>query len=166
MRGGSKPKANEIKRLEGNRRKIGRDHLPEEPQGIGRPRLPTHLSQDERRLWADVVGSLPVSLLTQADEAILERFAVAWATFREAHRLIKSTGLMIQSVVGPVRNPLLVVRNNAAREMHLAGSEIGLSPVARSRMISAGHEDDDPLALLLGDDGEDGAWATTSRTRN
>lgn len=159
---GRPPKPAKIKALEGNREKLGRARIRENPAALGLPRLPTHLSQEERRLWADVLASLPPKLLTRADEGVLERFAVAWAEFREVHATITRTGRLVQSANGPVRNPLLVVRNAAAKEMHLAGMEIGLSPVARARLTAEDREEDDPMALLLGEDLDpNGAWSTT-----
>lgn len=164
---GEKPKPSAIKIMEGNRSKVARDSIGEDPQGVGRPRVPSHLTADERKLWADVVASLPVGLLTLADEAVLERMAVAWARFRAANKTIASTGLMVQSPNGPVRNPLIVILNAAAKEMHAAGSELGLSPVARARLAAPNAGDDDPMSLLLGMDNDpDGAWSTASKTRN
>lgn len=159
---GQKPKPTQIKIAEGNRSKVAKDQLRPDTPGLGRPRVPMHLSAEERRLWADVVRSLPPTLLTMADEAVLERFAIYWARFREAGKMIAKTGLMVQSPNGPIRNPLLVVQNACSKEMHAAGSEIGLSPVARARMAGAGSEEDDPMELLLGGD-DDGAWMTGSR---
>lgn len=161
---GQKPKPSQIKILEGNRSKVAVANLGPDLRGISSPRVPLHLSADERKLWADVVASLPVGLLSRADETILERFAVAWARFREAGRLIAKSGLLVQSPQGPIRNPLLVVQNACAKELHAAGSDLGLSPVARARMSQIGSEGDDPMALLLGMEGDaDGAWATARK---
>jgi P27 family predicted phage terminase small subunit len=114
-----------------------------------------------------IVGSLPVGLLSRADEQALERMAVAWAEFRETKKAIQVTGKLVQSPQGPVRNPLFVIRNQAQREMQYAGEVLGLSPVARARLSAADQTgDEDPLALLLGDDHDpDGAWNTAPRTR-
>lgn len=163
---GQKPKPKQLKLLEGDRSKVGKANIPDEPQGLGRPRVPIHLDADERKLWADMVASLPVGLLTRADEATLERMAVAWWRFRATTATIRKTGYLVQSPMGPIRNPLLVVQNVAAKEMHAAGSELGLSPVARARMTTAGLENDDPMALLLGaDEDPAGAWSTLPKTR-
>jgi P27 family predicted phage terminase small subunit len=155
-----------IKIAEGNRRQRGRAELRPDAQGLGRPRLPLHLSEVEAGLWLDVVASLPVVLLSRADEAMLERMAVAWAEFREVHETIKKTGKLVQSPQGPVRNPLLIVREKASREMHLAGEVLGLSPVARARLAATDTADSDPMELLLGLDGDpSGAWSTAPRTK-
>jgi P27 family predicted phage terminase small subunit len=156
---GEKPKPAKIKILEGNRRKVAKAKIGTDPRGIGLPRLPMHLNQEEQRLWVVITGSLPVGLLSQADESMLERMAVAWCRFRQVHATIEKTGLLVQSPMGPIRNPLLVVEKAAALEMHSCGSELGLSPVARARLSAPDTVNEDPMALLLGpDENPDGAW--------
>lgn len=157
---GGQRKPSKVKQMEGNRSKVAQSVIVIDPPGKGRPKMPPDLSDLEQEMWVDVVASLPSGLLTNADNAVLERFVTAWARFRAARRLIAETGILVQTKMGIQRNPALVVLNNASREMHMAGGEIGLSPVARARLASAEHPwDDDPMAQLLGDD-EDGAWRT------
>lgn len=151
---GRKPKPNLIKRLEGNR---SRREIPPEIIAMGRPRVPDEFSGEERQLWAAVMRSLPIGLLTAADQSVLERMAVAWARFRECQRKITQVGLMVKSERGPARNPLLIVQKQAAEEMHACGEVLGLSPVARSRITASDPGDDDPLSLLL-DGRRDGAY--------
>lgn len=154
-------KSNALKLLEGNRRKVKTASLTAEPQAVGMPRLPVHLTAEEQRLWADVVASLPLGLLTRADEGALERYAVAWSRFRETQIKIRQTGVLVQSSWGPIRNPLLIVQERAAMEMNRAGAELGLSPAARSRMTAPDTAGADPMELLLGPEGDpNGAWAT------
>jgi P27 family predicted phage terminase small subunit len=163
---GRPKKPTQIKILEGNRGKFAKASLKPDARGIGRPRMPAHLIPEEQELWQDVIASLPVGLLSRADEAALERMAVAWAEFREAQQMIRKTGKLVQSPQGPVRNPLFVIRNQASREMHLAGEVLGLSPVARARLAASETPDDDPMALLLGpDDDPNGAWSTLPKTK-
>lgn len=166
MPSGRKPKPRRIKVAEGNRSKVAKDKIYPEPEARGLPRVPAHLSAVERRLWADVLRSMPVGLIARADEPCLERLVVAWARFREATKIIKAEGLQISSPYGPVRHPLLATQNAAAMEMHRAGGELGLSPVARARMASPDAGGADPMDLLLGPDGdENGAWSTGSRVK-
>lgn len=163
---GQKPKPSMIKELEGNRSKLGRAHLRPDARGIGVPRPPVYLTADQRALWADIVASLPVGLLSRADEQVLERMVVAWSRYRECQIKITASGLLIQSPQGPIRHPLLVTQARADREMHAAGEVLGLSPAARARLSASESPEDDPMALLLGEDGDpDGAWATSPRTR-
>jgi P27 family predicted phage terminase small subunit len=163
---GQVPKPAVVKNREGNRRQRGRAQIKEDPQGIGPPGMPDRLTEVQKGLWRKVVGSLPVGLLSRADDAALEQFAIEWAAFREADEKIKLTGLLVQSPQGPVRNPLLVVRNQAGKAMMNLGMLLGLSPVARARLAAPASSDNDPMALLLGDDGNpDGAWSTAPKTR-
>jgi hypothetical protein len=46
----------------------------------------------------------------------------------------------------------------AAAEMELCGSALGLTPYARTRLQAPEAGDDDPLALLLGENGR--SWMT------
>jgi P27 family predicted phage terminase small subunit len=163
---GGKPKPRRIKIAEGNRSKVATDKIHPEPEPKGLPRVPAHLSAIERRLWADVLRSMPIGLITRADEGCLERYVIAWARFMDATKIIKAEGLTVSSPYGPIRHPLLATQNIAAMEMHRAGSELGLSPVARARMASPDAGGADPMDLLLGPDGdENGAWSTGSRVK-
>jgi P27 family predicted phage terminase small subunit len=155
-----------IKIAEGNRRQRGKAELMPDAPGIGRPSLPPSIEGEAARLWVKVVASLPDGLLTRADEATLEAFAGAWATYREADAKIQKTGLLVQSPQGPIRNPLLVVRNHACQHIISLGAVLGMSPVARARLAAPNSADSDPMALLLGDDGDpNGAWSTLKATK-
>jgi P27 family predicted phage terminase small subunit len=163
---GRKPKPRKIKELEGNRSKVGRASIGAEPAGIGLPTLPAHLKGDSAELWRVTVRSLPDGLLTSADDAALEMFAREWATYREADAGIQRVGYLVNSPQGPIRNPLLTIRNSAMRNASMLGAQLGLSPVARARLAQPNHADDDPMALLLGpDDDPNGAWSTAPKTR-
>lgn len=145
-----------IRQLEGNR---SRRPIPREIEPEGRPRCPEHLTDEQKARWEDVVRSLPIGLLTRADEQVLERMAVAWAAFREACTLVRQSGLLVKGQFGNVvRNPLLIVRKQQAEEMEACGQALGLSPAARTRITALPEApDDDPLAVLLGPHGK--AWS-------
>jgi P27 family predicted phage terminase small subunit len=49
-----------------------------------------------------------------------------------------------------VRNPLLIIQKQAAEELHRCGTELGLSPTARTRLGNPKPDADDPLEMLLG----------------
>jgi P27 family predicted phage terminase small subunit len=138
-----------IRRLEGN---PGKRPIPDnELAGIGYPEPPAHLTAEQLARWHAVVGSLPTGLLSMADVQVLERMAVAWATFRQACGLINQSGPLIRGQHGElVYNPLLRVRSAAAEEMQQCGLALGLSPLARTRLVAPEQQDADPLTLLLG----------------
>ena len=113
-----------------------------------------HFTDEQRDLWRVVLRSLPDGLLSEADSAIVERMAFAWATCREAQRVINRDGLLVENEHGKqIRNPVWAVLRQATAEMHACGEAIGLSPVARTRITAVDQSDDDPIALLL-----DGAY--------
>src|SRR5262245_31579815 len=115
-----------IRTLEGNRSKTP---IPKEPQGVGYPIPPAHLTPEQLDRWTDIVTSLPVELLTRADVATIERMAIAWASYRAATILINQTGFLTKGRKGePVYNPLLRVRSHAADEMNACTMQLGLSP--------------------------------------
>lgn len=158
------PKPSLVKRLEGNREKLGKDRVKVDPTGIGHIQPPTSLKADEKKLFLAVIAALPPDLLSRADEGIVERYAVAWARFRRCNADIRKQGVMVKRGRQLFRNPLIEVMDKMAREMHRAGGEIGLSPVARARMATAPMPDQDPMAALLGDDLDpSGAWSTPPR---
>jgi len=155
---GRKPKPKQIKEIEGNRSKVSKAQMAmEEPHGKGTPRMPPAMTSEEEELWLDIVASLPVGLLSRADENTIERAARYWAMFRQAADMVAKTGLMVRSNFGPVKNPALAIMHDAAKLLQVATSELGLSPVARARMVSPKNWEDDPMTLLLGGD-DDGAW--------
>jgi P27 family predicted phage terminase small subunit len=153
---GRHPKPGVIRQLEGNR---SRTPIPNQATGLGEPVINPDLSPDEQRFWYAIVDSLPPGLLSRADEQALERAAVAWARFWECRKLITQLGMIVRGPNGPVRNPLLIVERDAREELHRAGEVLGLSPVARARIVTSdGQPGDDPLAVLMGGI-ESGAWS-------
>ena len=123
--------------------------------GRGKPRCPDDLSDAQKRCWQAVVRSLPEGILTSADNQVLERMAIAWALHREAARLIREGAVLVKGHDSrPTKNPALTIMRQASQEMELCGTALGLTPYARTRLEAPPEpEDDDPLALLLGENG-------------
>jgi P27 family predicted phage terminase small subunit len=145
-----------IRQLEGNR---GKRPIPNEIAGRGKPRCPDDLSDDQKRCWQAVVRSVPEGILTSADNQVLERMAIAWALHREAARLIREGAVLVKGHDSrPTKNPALTIMRQASQEMELCGTALGLTPYARTRLQAPEAEDDDPLALLLGEPGR--SWMT------
>jgi P27 family predicted phage terminase small subunit len=144
-----------IRKLEGN---PGKRAIPREIEPIGIPEAPAHLTPEQRDRWQDIVSSLPIELLTRADNQVLARMAVAWATFIQTTVAINQAGLLTRGQHGEaVRNPLHAVRKLAVAEMEVCGNALGLSPLARTRLTAQENaEDNDPLSVLLGPHGK--AW--------
>lgn len=148
-----------IRKAEGNR---GKRRIPDEMRPDGLPAPPDYLDAEQRVCFAAVVDSLPPGVLCAADQPAVERMAVSWAAFRTCVRSIGATGLLIKAADGKAaRHPLWIVMRGACAEMEQAGSSLGLSPVARTRIAQPEKANDDPLALLLGPEGD--AWRTGAK---
>ena len=126
--------------------------IPQEIAAIGHPEPPVgSLTEAQLEICDDVVGSLPVKLLTRADHQVLERMAVAWATFRLACELINQSGLLTRSQRTASRCATHCWRCASWRRgMEVCGQALGLSPLARTRLTAPDQEDTEPLTLLLG----------------
>src|SRR6476661_8961607 len=107
-----------IRRLEGNR---GKRAIPDELITLGKPVPPAHLTAAQLERWTEIVTSLPEDLLTAADISTIERMAVAWAAFRETTLALQDRTLVRGRDGDIVRNPFLIVRQQAAAEMHACG---------------------------------------------
>lgn len=155
------PKTSTLKAAEGNRSKLGRARIKTDPVGKGRPEIPPSLSPEAKRFWAIIVESLPKGLLSRADEGTLEVYVSAWSRYREARRHVMKNGYWI----GNRLNPMKAIQDQAAAEMHKVGGTLGLSPLARARLATEGQTgEEDPLALLLGEDLDPaGAWSDKGR---
>ncbi|UZF95863.1 phage terminase small subunit P27 family [Bosea sp. NBC_00550] len=93
---------------------------------------------------------MPTGLLTLADSQAVERMCVAWARFRECQRKIGQLTMFSRDSTGQLAmSPLVRIQSLAAKEMHLAGDALGLSPVARARISAPENVGNDPLTLLL-----------------
>ncbi|NTS29809.1 phage terminase small subunit P27 family [Phyllobacterium sp. BT25] len=142
-------KPSELKRAEGNRAKIATANIKIDVKGRGRPTAPHSLTSNERELWDTVVASLPNGILCAADSSLLERHACAWQRYREAKAALRNEGMVIVSLQGRVKSPWLSVLRDAEREMEVSGSQIGLSPVARTKLVAADEADDSDIMDFL-----------------
>jgi P27 family predicted phage terminase small subunit len=139
-----------LKRLEGNR---GKRPIQKEPVPDGAPVCPGYMTEEQRACWRSTVRYLPKGLLTGADTAFLEIYAIAWADFREAQRALARTGKLVKGADGqPVRNPWKALARQAAAEINTFGASLGMSPLSRTRLIAADNGEEDPMQVLLGMD--------------
>lgn len=149
---GRKPKLAIVKKAEGDRSHAGKDKIGQNVVMLGAPLMPDHFDAERARLWAFLVRSLPKTLLCRADSSILERYVVAWDRYRKIDKEIIDDGMTVKTPQGCIRHPLLAALNAVSKEMAAAGSELGLSPVARMRLNNTALKEDDPMGWLLGDE--------------
>jgi P27 family predicted phage terminase small subunit len=111
---------------------------------------PAWFSKDARAEWLRVMPILAArNTITEADLPTLENYCTAIGTVREAQREINKHGLIIESAKGAKRNPAFGIQNAAMTTARLCASELGLTPVSRSRpsIRNDNNNDDDSSAL-------------------
>ncbi len=127
--------------------KLERDVLPDMA-------APDFMGPDAAAEW-DRVYPLLVErkILTRADLGILENYCEAIGLAREMGREIKKLGAVqliyqldkdgVARVTNSRKNPAVAVQSDASNRARLMASELGLTPVSRSRPTVSDEDEDD-----------------------
>jgi P27 family predicted phage terminase small subunit len=104
------------------------------------PRCPDHLNALARKEWRRLATPLfDAGILTLADRAALAAYCVAYARWVEAERKLAETPTLLKAPSGYVQqSPWLTVANKQMELMGRYMSELGLTPVARTRVDRGG----------------------------
>jgi P27 family predicted phage terminase small subunit len=99
------------------------------------PRCPNHLNDVARKEWRRLATPLhDAGILTLADRAALAAYCVAYARWVEAEEKLAETPTLLKTPSGYVQqSPWLTVANKQMELMGRYMSELGLTPVARTR---------------------------------
>ena len=132
---GRKPKPSHLKLLEGNpgRRPIN----PNEPRPAREiPTCPAHLCPSAKAEWKRLAQQLYVlGILSTLDRAVLAGYCQSYGRWVEAERKLKETPAILKMPSGYIQqNPWLTISNKQLELMHKYMSELGLSPVSRTRV--------------------------------
>ncbi|MDX6806433.1 phage terminase small subunit P27 family [Terrihabitans rhizophilus] len=118
------------------------------------PKPPAWLSKDAKAVWRSVASILTVErkTLTEGDLGTLESYCTATGTVRETQRVLSRDGVVIVNAKAELkRHPAIGIQNAAMQTARLCASELGLTPVSRSRPSvraeEATDDDDNPLAI-------------------
>lgn len=112
-------------------------------------KAPAWMSKDAKAEWSRVFPILRKrKILTIADLGSLENYCIALGTVREMERMLQDEGHVFKAEAGPKRNPAVAIQADAmTRSLRLA-SELGLTPVSRSRPAVRKDDDDDEPSPL------------------
>lgn len=131
--------------------KIEREALEEMPP-------PDWLSEDAKAEWLRVVPILAQRrILTEADLGSVENYCMAMGTVREMEREIQRIGA-VQKVykmdkegnsflVAIRKNPAVAIQSDAVNRARLLATELGCTPVSRSRPTIEDNGGDDDLFM-------------------
>ena len=146
---GPRPKPTAIKKMLGNPGK--RALNDREPQPIpGIPKCPMWLTGVARQEWDEITPLLDgLGVLYRTDGKAVAAYAVCYARWRQAEKLIEKYGPMVEEpvlariksgddlvVVGTrlKRNPATIIARDMMQQMRAFLSEFGLTPSARTRI--------------------------------
>ncbi len=138
----------------GKLRARDRQRAEQEPHvesAIGDP--PEYFTEAQRAVWRRVVAAAPPGLLTALDHDLLANFALIAAACHDAAALFNATKgqLLVRSPDAGrlVLNPLLREHKRLAELLVTLGRELGMGPVARTRIALPLETPEDPLLQFL-----------------
>lgn len=139
---GRKPTPKHLKLVRNNpgKRADPPAYVPASPDD--KPRMPVGLNDDEKTIWRRVMRNAPLGLLRAVDAELLLQWVRARALYDEASEKLRGSAMLIKTPNGmPAQSPFLAIINRQSELMRKIGSELGFSPVARTRL---GVSDDEP----------------------
>jgi P27 family predicted phage terminase small subunit len=132
---GRKPRPTRLKVIDGNPGK--RPINPHEPVPVVRvPTCPAHLNPSAKAEWRRIASQMhALGIITDLDRAALAAYCQAYGRWVEAERKLKETPMLLKLPSGVIQqSPWLAISNKQLELMLKYSSELGLSPVSRSRV--------------------------------
>lgn len=124
--------------------------LPNEQPMAGKPTAPPHLKGLAKSTFERVAETLnELGIISRADVDMLEQYAVNYARYVEAEKLVSELGLT-QDFRGYKRNsPWITISNECQRTMREILKELALTPAARKRLEVTGEQKENSITKFL-----------------
>lgn len=120
--------------LEGPKRPPAAPHLPKIADSLAEHEPPEDMDPVAQELWRIAIADMARSkILMPSDLASLKVWCEAFADHEDASRIIRETGRLVKGAHGPMPNPMLRVKKEAAATMRQFSDILGLNPLARIR---------------------------------
>ena len=148
---GRKPKPTSLKVITGNPGK--RPLNPREPKPALRvPTCPAHLSPTAKAEWNRLAQQLHVlGILSVLDRSTMAAYCQTYGRWVEAERKLRETPLLVKLPSGYIQpSPWLAIANKQLELMHKFLTDLGLSPVSRTRVDASPLAGPSKFAGLLG----------------
>lgn len=98
------------------------------------PKAPAWFTKQAKAEWQRIMPLLVArKVLTEADMGSVENYCVAIGQVREMQALISTQGPVMMTERGPRAHPAVKIQSDAMTRARLLASELGLTPVSRSR---------------------------------
>jgi P27 family predicted phage terminase small subunit len=132
---GRKPKPTRLKLITGNPGKRPLNAREPKP-AIGVPTCPAHLNPSAKAEWKRLARQMHVlGMISELDRAALAAYCQAYGRWAEAERKLKETPMLLKLPSGIIQqSPWLAIANKQLELMSKFMSELGLSPVSRTRV--------------------------------
>jgi P27 family predicted phage terminase small subunit len=115
------------------------------------PNAPAWFNRYAKGEWLRIMPLLiERKILTEADMGSVESYCIAIGQVRQMQILIDKEGPIAQGTHGPRAHPAVKIQSDAMTRARLLASELGLTPVSRSRptIRDDGQEQDEGLGDL------------------
>ena len=112
----------------------------DEPVAPGeKPTCPGWLPAEARREFRRVTKHLEtMGILSVADRTMIAGYCLAWNEVREATEQIEDEGRVVLTAKGMVKNPWVLIRENALAQLLRFAQQFGLSPASRANVKCEG----------------------------
>lgn len=143
-----RPKSTDLKVLSGAREsRINKNEPKAEP---GTPDAPDWFTEAQRKQWDHLVGCMgELGLLSRNEQGALVRLAIARAGHAEAAQHLADDGATLVDIKGrEYRSPWVSIAKDLSAECSRIETDIGLAPVARSRVSATARKTQQDAAAL------------------
>jgi len=132
---GRKPVPTPLRLVSGNPGKRPLNALEPKPR-VTVPTCPAHLSPSAKSEWKRLAKLLhELGVISELDRAALAAYCQSYGRWVEAERKLKETPILLKTPAGYVQpSPWLGIANKNLEMMHKFMTELGLSPVSRTRV--------------------------------
>lgn len=144
-RPGPKPAPTQLRIVRGDRPDRINTKEPKAPKSV--PRCPAWLSADAKKIWRRTVKQLEsMQILSEADQDVICAYVNAVVLYERATKIVDEVGVLVEGRRdGMVKNPAVQVQRDQAQLIRQLGSELGLTPSSRSRLVIEEAAEDDFL---------------------
>lgn len=131
-----KPIPTHLKLLSGNpgKRPLNTDE-PVVKQTLKNTKPPKELSAVAKKMWVNTLDNSPEDLLKVLDFTELMRFCVSYDLYLTALKNVQKYGAVVVNEKGfAIESPWVKIMNKQSEIMAASGSNLGFSPVSRTRI--------------------------------
>ena len=107
---------------------------------------PAFLSERQQLIWADALAKMPFGLLKDIDASAFAAWVACYDRFQQANDALQKSAMVIRGTTGgAMQSPWAKIARQESLLLRSLGSELGFSPVSRTRIaLDAPEEDNDP----------------------